>query len=347
MKRLLHNLAPALILIVMAAAGWLLYRQLQGYNWKDLHEAWQELPAWRIWAALTLTVISYIVLIGYDFLAVRSIGHPLPLRKIAFGSFIGFSISYTFGALLGGTSVRYRMYSSWGLTTIEILRLIVTVGTTFWLGVFALGGVLFIIDPFEIPDELDSLHLPFRTILPLGLALLGLTAAYFVIVAAWRKPLKVRGQDVRLPGVRMSAAQIGVAALDFAVAALCLYVLLPEDMPMSYSRFLAVYMLAWVAVVVTHVPGGLAVFDLVIISLCPESRRDSVAVALATYRVIYYLLPTFIALPMFLLHEATVRDSATNRLVKRLFGESTWTGDAASDAPPPPPIPSENAPPPG
>ena len=38
------------------------------------------IPAGRIWTAVVLTALNYVVLIGYDYLAVRSIGHPLPSR---------------------------------------------------------------------------------------------------------------------------------------------------------------------------------------------------------------------------------------------------------------------------
>ena len=335
MKRLLHRLAPILILAVTAGCCWLLYKQLREYNLADIRQAWNEMPASSLWQAAGLALLSYVVLVGYDFLAVRSIEHPLPLKKIAFGSFVGFAISYTRGALLGGTSVRYRMYSSWGLTTVEILRLLVTVGITFWLGVFALGGVLFVVAPFEIPASVVAeTGLP-PTIRPLGWLLLGLTVIYFAIAGLWRTPVKVQGHKIKLPGLRMSLAQVFVAAVDFAVAAGCLYVLLPEDLTLTFTRFLAIYMLAWVAVVTTHAPGGVGVFDIVIVSLTHESRKDAVLVALLVYRVIYYLIPFFIAVPMFLLHEATIRGSKTSRLVLRLFGENALSG--------PVPIPPDDA----
>jgi phosphatidylglycerol lysyltransferase len=326
MKRVLHRLAPILILAVMAGACWLLYTQLKDYRWKDIRHAWRDLPAVALWQAFGLTLLSYVVLVGYDFLAVRSIEHPLPLKKIAFGSFVGFAISYTLGALLGGTSVRYRMYSSWGLTTVEIVRLLVTVGITFWLGVFALGGVLFVVAPFDIPDGiLKSDWLP-KSVQPLGWFLLGLTAVYFAIAGLWRTPITIQGHKIKLPGLRMSLVQVLVAAVDFAVAAGCLYVLLPDDLPLTYTRFLAVYMLAWVAVVSTHAPGGVGVFDVVIVTLTHDERKDAVLVALLVYRFIYYMIPFFIAVPMFLLHEATIRGSRTNLLVMRLFGENAMSG---------------------
>lgn len=322
MKRFLHRLAPILILAVTAGCCWLLYKQLRDYRWHDIRQAWNDMPASALWKAGGLALLSYIVLVGYDFLAVRSIEHPLPVKKIAFGSFVGFAISYTLGALLGGTSVRYRMYSSWGLTTVEIVRLLVTVGITFWLGVFALGGVLFVVAPFEIPANIVArTGLP-STIQPLGWILIALTGVYFAIAGLWHTPLSVQGHKIKLPGLRMSVLQVLVAALDFAVAAGCLFVLLPEDLGLTYTRFLAIYMLAWVAVVTTHAPGGVGVFDLVIIAL----THEDVLVALLVYRFIYYLIPFFIAVPMFLLHEATIRGSRTSLLVMRLFGENALSG---------------------
>lgn len=345
MKRLLHRLAPILILLVMAGACWLLYKQLHQYRWKDIRQAWRDIPSAKVALAFGLMLLNYVVLMGYDYLAVRSIGHPLPIKKIALGSFIGFAVSYTFGALLGGTSVRYRMYSSWGLTTVEIVRLILIMGTTFWLGVFALGGIMFVISPFEIPEGLASLKLPFQTVQPLGWVLLGITAAYFILTVVWTKPIRFQGQDVKLPSLRMSVAQVVVAALDFAVAALCLYVMLPDDLGVPYTKFLAIYLLAWVAVVFSHVPGGVGLLELVIVTLTHASRKDAVVAALLAFRVIYYLLPAIVAVPIFFLHEATIRGSATNRLVARLFGENVLSG--AMPIPEKPAAPVENAPPPG
>ncbi len=329
MKRWLEKLAPYLIVLVMVGACWLLFRQMQKFQWDDIATAWRQLPTWKIWTVSGLAVLSYMTLMGYDYLAVRSIGHPLPVRKIAFGSFVGFAISYTFGALLGGSSVRYRLYSAWGLSVVEVIQLIAIVGITFWLGVFALGGVMFTIDPFEIP-QLEGFHLPFKTVQPLGWMLIGLTLSYFLLTVLWRKPIKMYGHEVRLPGFRMSAMQVLIAALDFAIGALCMFVLLPSDFEIAYTRFLAIFILAWIAVVLSHVPGGIGVFDLIIIALVHDTRQSEVLVALAIYRVVYYLIPTLIALPMFFLHEATIKGSATHSLIVRMFGESS---DAPSTIP--------------
>ena len=73
------------------------------------------IPTWHIVAASLLTLLNYIILVGYDWFAVRWVGEKdLPLRKIALASFTGYAYSYNFGATLFGTSIRYRLYSAWG-----------------------------------------------------------------------------------------------------------------------------------------------------------------------------------------------------------------------------------------
>ena len=73
MKRFLHRLAPLLILAVTAGCCWLLYKQLHEYRWADIRQAWKDMPASALWKAGGLAFLSYVVLVGYDFLAVRSI----------------------------------------------------------------------------------------------------------------------------------------------------------------------------------------------------------------------------------------------------------------------------------
>ena len=99
-----------------------------------------------------LTVLNYAILVGYDWFAVRWVGEKdLPLRKIALASFTGYAFSYNFGATLFGTSIRYRLYSAWGMSLRKILDLLVILGLTFWFGVFTLAGVVFMATPFQIP----------------------------------------------------------------------------------------------------------------------------------------------------------------------------------------------------
>src|SRR5579872_4589616 len=137
LRAILHRISPLLVVAVFAAAVWVLYKQVSQSSPAEIRDAILRVPKYQIILSCVLTALSYVVLMGYDVLAIKSVAHPLPLRRIALASFTGFATSYNFGALLGGGSVRFRLYSAWGLSPAEIVQLVVILGVTFWFGVFA------------------------------------------------------------------------------------------------------------------------------------------------------------------------------------------------------------------
>ncbi|HLJ09945.1 MAG TPA: bifunctional lysylphosphatidylglycerol flippase/synthetase MprF [Planctomycetaceae bacterium] len=298
--RFVRLLGPALVLLVLAGALVLLRHELRHYHLDDVRASLRAIPAHRLAACLGLTALNYMILIGYDLIAVRSIGHSLALARVALASFAGFVTSYNFGALLGGTPVRARLYSSWGMSAAEIVRLIVTIGTTFWVGVFTLAGLMFVIDPFPIPEPV---HVAISNVRPIGIVLLIIALAYLALPLIWRKPFVWRGHEFLVPRFPILTLQIGVSAADLVVAAASLYVVLPESMQLSYPQFLGVYLLAVVAVIFTHVPGGLGVLELVILTFAAGDSKQEVLAAILAFRVIYYLLPLGVALSLLLGHE--------------------------------------------
>ncbi len=320
-QRFLHRAGPFVVFLVFSGAAFLVYREVRQYSLAQIEDALLQIPAGQIVLSLVLTVLSYVVLVGYDLLAVKSVGHPLPLRRVAFASFTGFATSYSFGALLGGGSVRFRLYSAWGLSAAEIVQLVVILGITFWFGVFALAGVVFLVQPFEIDP---AWKLPFETTRPLAWPLILMAAGYLAVTVVWRKPIHFRGKAVKLPGFGMSTAQLAVAAADLVLAAGCFYVLLPAGVDVSYARFFGVYLLAVVAVVLTHVPAGAGIFELIILTSCPldAEKKPLLLAAILVFRVVYYLLPLLVAALLLALHEVHLRARSLRRLVGRSANET-------------------------
>ena len=317
MKRILHIFGRLLILLVFLGAAWLLYDRLKHYSLRQIVDALGKISAWQIVAAVLLTLLNYAILVGYDWFAVRWVGEKdLPLRKIALASFTGYAFSYNFGATLFGTSIRYRLYSAWGMSLGKILDLLVILGLTFWFGVFTLAGVVFMARPFEIPTGLQhelehlKIDIPFDQTFWLGASLLLLAAVYVAFAALRRKPLELFGWRIPLPPLKLTLYQIAIACGDLLVAALVLYALLPP-IEGGYLRILGVFMLAFVVAVLTHVPGGYGVFDALIIHFLPKEHLGaSVVAALLVFRVIYYWVPLLIAGVMLGYHELTLGNDA-------------------------------------
>jgi uncharacterized membrane protein YbhN (UPF0104 family) len=158
--------------------------------------------------------------------------------------------------------------------------------------------------------------LPFTTTIPLGFPLIAMAVGYLAVTVIWKKPIHVLGKDVKLPGFKMSAAQLSVAAGDLVVAAACFYVLFPKG-AMSYIDFLGVYLLALVVVVLSHVPGGVAVFDVIILQMSPAEHKEAALAAIVLFRVIYYLLPLLGAAALLAYFELKLRTRSFRRVLDK------------------------------
>ena len=90
-----------------------------------------------------------------------------------------------------------------------------------------------------------------------------------------------------------------------------LYTLLPINTTFTYHSFLSVYLLGMTAGVVSNVPGGLGVFEsVVLLLLSPQIPSAQVLSSLLAYRVVYYLLPLGVATGLLGMYELSQRFKA-------------------------------------
>ena len=85
--------------------------------------------------------------------------------------------------------------------------------------------------------------------------------------------------------------QIIIGAVDLAFAGGALYLLLPDVGAPGLLTFLTIYAVAMVTGALSHSPGGLGVFEGVILLLMPEAPKAGVLAALVIFRLIYTYLP--------------------------------------------------------
>ena len=254
----LQRFAPLLVVALLGVAAYVVHEVTKKYNYREVMQRLAEIPGHDMVAAVLLTLASYLVLTGYDVLGLAYVKRPLAYSRIALASFVGYVFSYNVGlSVFGGGAVRYRLYYGWGLSTPEIARIIGIAGLTFWLGVMTLAGTAFIVEPLSLPA---ILHLPFASSQPLGVILLIVVAAYSTWVLVWRRPIRIRTLVVKPPPPKLLAAQLVISVLDSAVAAGVLFALLPSS-TLTYPTFVAFFLLAVVAGLISHVPGGLGVFE--------------------------------------------------------------------------------------
>lgn len=295
--------ALALLLAALAA----LHHELARYHYRDIVRVLRELPAPRVAAAFALTAVAYLIMTGYDALALRYAGQRLPARKVALASGVAYGLGQTLGfPLLVGGSVRYRFWSAYGLTTVDIARAISFVGATFTLGVVAITGGALLLEP---GTTLAALRVSPMAAHIGGLLCIALLATY-VASSVVRKgaAVRLRGWSLTVPSPAMATAQIIVATADWAAAGAVLYVLLPPEFAPPFVAFLGIFALAQVAGIVSHIPGGLGVFEtIMLVLLRGRMSADVIAGTLLAYRAIYYLTPFLTALFALALYEVRSR----------------------------------------
>ena len=291
----------ALAVLVVAVLGFAAIHKLTAeIRLSEVRAAFSALGWPELSASIALTIVSYVALTFYDTIALKVIGHPLPWRTAAVASFTSYTISHNLGlAMLTGGSARYRVYSRAGLDEAAVARVVLIAGVTFWAGVITVACLSMALHPGMLPIVKWTMPpLLERTI---GIAI---PLAMLAIVLRYRRggALALFGWRLPLPDARQALALVLVSTVDLAAASAALFVLLPNASPELYPVLFLGYAVAIVVALISHVPGGLGVFEAVIIATMPQDNATILA-ALLAYRIIYYVAPLVLAAVLIAVHE--------------------------------------------
>jgi len=294
---------PVLSVLMLCLALWALYRLAGEVSYHQVGEYMHHLRRGRIGQAIVLTALGYAVMPLYDLFALDAIGRKLPKPHVALISFISYAFSNTLGmAMLVSGSIRYRFYIQAGLSTLDVAKVVLFCTLSFWLGLFAITGATLLLVP--IPLGLPLGH--WRLLLGIVLCLIPLL--WLAGGALLRRPLKVWRWKVQLPPLATGLRQVFVGALDWGLAAAVLYALMPDSLALHFGSFLAIFALAQIAGLISHVPGGLGVFEAVMLAGFGATGNQALSApilgALAAFRGVYYLLPLCAATIVVVIREA-------------------------------------------
>lgn len=312
----LRHLAPVLVGLGLFALGiWALHHLLQPIHAADIIAQMRSMPLHVLAVALGATMLGYCALIGYDFWALKYLEKKLPLRVVALGGFLGYAFGNTIGiSVLSGGAVRYRIYSAFGLNAFEVAALASYIAIAMGTGLSLVGVFALALHPAALTGLLPLSETTIRALALLGG---GGTLGLLYALAFSGRSLRIRNFELAMPSPRILTGQMIVALFDSGMASLTLYVLLPEGAP-DYVTFLAIYATATMVGVMSHVPGGVGVFETVVMAAMPAgTAAGDVAAALLLFRIIYYLLPFTIAFVIVSLNEARLAGG----WAVRLFGE--------------------------
>jgi hypothetical protein len=298
--------------MLVGLAAILLFRTLHQYRLEEITASLAAISVGHIVLMIVFAAASYLSLTGFDWLALRYVGQHLPYPKVALASFCSLSLGHNIGfAALSSGAIRYRFYTRWGASPADVAKIIVFCGITVGLGLMILGGSA-ILMRFDLASRIT--RLPEAACIGLGIACLATAAAYVALSAVRQKPLRFRRWTLEIPSIQLAIAQVVIGPINFAFVAACLYHALAAVADVVYLEVAAVYVIANVTSLISHVPGGLGVIETVVRYLLPSTN---VIGALIAFRVVYFLLPLMLGGLLFALTELLLKRQRAHQNTRR------------------------------
>jgi phosphatidylglycerol lysyltransferase len=280
--------AACLSLALLAAALFVLWRELHEIRPADLLAQARALGPERILGAAALAAGGYMVVGLNEWGALRWAGVRSPLRPTLVTSFIAtaFANNLGFNLIVGG-AIRARLYGRRGADLTQVAAVTAYASVSFWLGICAISGISLLLAG-------DLAYLPAHGRQALGWLLLLAPAMYLATAGGLRRSVRIGGRRLSLPRPGWAVAQAVAGMADVTVATGVLWLLLPPG-AVSLPALAGVYAVSVVLGLLSGVPGGAGVFEAAVVGLIPGVAAAPLAAALLGYRLIYYLAPLAIA----------------------------------------------------
>ena len=243
--------------------------------------------------AILATAASFTILTAFDFLSLAYLKAKVSPRLVMATSFIAFAFGNFVGfGLLTGGAVRARAYLNAGLETRAVAQLISLNGIAYLITIIAFGSFALILNS----DSLAEIaQLPAGFVHAASIVFMVVDVTLVLMFTPWLSRKIERRLLIKLPSISQGLGFLAAGALDMALSALVLWLLLPAG-SIGYGPFAAIYTVAIALGLLSQIPGGVGVFEAIILSALDDYMDPTtIASALVLYRLIYYVLPLLVA----------------------------------------------------
>jgi hypothetical protein len=290
-----NRIGFVLSVTILAVAAVALYRILRTIDGGEVIAALAS-TNWRHFTLAALFVAGgYFTLTFYDLFALRTIARgEVPYWAAALTGFTSYSVGHNVGAsVFTGGAVRYRIYSAWGLSAIEVTKICFLAGLTFWLGnATVLGlGIAYVPSAATAIDQLPAW-------LNRGGAVLILAVLALYVIWVWQHPRVVGREDwrVTLPSGPLTLLQIAIGMVDLGFCALAMYMLMPQEPNIGFVSLAVIFVSATLLGFASHAPGGIGVFDTAMLVALWQFDKEELLAGLLLFRLLYYIVPFAVSL---------------------------------------------------
>jgi uncharacterized membrane protein YbhN (UPF0104 family) len=289
MRKYLDYIWPLIGVAAIVFSFSLLVNELKGISASDVFAHLATLPTYLYALAIASTLLAYTALAWYDRIALMHLGKTLSWVFISLTSFTTYALSHNIGmSVFSGAMVRYRAYSSKGLSLPHITLLVAFCSLTFALGTLSLSAFVLLLHP-EIVQRLFDVEIWVGH--TMGAAFATLIALYLLGSIRHFQPLRIGAFELIYPRPAIAVRQLTAGAIEIIGAAGIIYFMLPAEHNPGFVIVLGVFLASFSAALLSHAPGGLGVLEFVFIKAMPDAPHVDVLAALLIFRLFYLLLP--------------------------------------------------------
>ena len=323
-----HWLIAFVAIVVFTMASKSLYHMAHTLDVSQMKSVILATPPLTMLKAVIVVILAYILLSVYDLIAIRYLKVKIPYLKVMNTSLTAFSIGHTLGvSMLSAGAVRFRYYGKYGVESAPIATIILLVSLAFSYGMMSVIGASLLINPHMLAQLLDTIPM-FNKVSPLvfrviGIVILALIAASVIFAGKLGRAFSIKQWQLHLPPATVLLKLICLAVIDIALVAYIIHILLPASLSVSYLEVFSAYVQSITVGIISHVPGGLGVFELSMVASLPKVDKTTLLSVLLLFRILYYLIPFALGLLSFFLHEAYIR-SGMDATRKRRILPSVW-----------------------
>ena len=217
------------------------------------------MPAWP--GRRFFVACGYVTLALYDWFALRTIGaRQVPLRIAALAGATSYAIGHGLGAMVfASAAIRFRIYSEWGLSVIDIAQDMLHRGLDVLVGQY--HGARHRHGDRAGGRAVRSIEFHRGSIRRSASRRLSALAIYLTWV--WRKT-RVLGRtsaSVTLPSGSMTLLQIGIGLADLSCCSLVMYLLMPSLPVVDFIPLAVIVVFGTLLGFASHAPGAIGALD--------------------------------------------------------------------------------------
>ncbi len=314
--RLIPLIWPVVGVCIMMAAFYVLSRQAKTLSPAAIMMSLRAIPPYRLVLGAGAALLAYGALAGYDRIALMQLKRKLPLWFVTLVSFTTYALSHNIGGtIIAGGAMRYRAYSTRGMSLGEVTFLVLFCSFTFALGTVMLGGILLVFDPALVErfaalldgivhglgyargtSVLASPATLMAVARACGVVMLALVCLYVLGSLLKFKPIEMRWLHVHYPTPAVVWRQLIIAPLELVGAAGIIYFALPPAVHADFVTVLGVFIASFTAGLISHSPGGLGVLEALCVAAMPEVAKPTMLAALIVFRLFYLVVPLCLSL---------------------------------------------------